>query len=619
MPSLQFARTRIATLVAPLLIALLATLAGCGGGSGDGANAAPTGTDGTVLIGLTDAEGDFLHYTVDVVSLTLEKANGSRVETLPATGRLDFAQYQDLTELFTAAQVPLGTYVAGSITLDYSSADIQVEVAGAPVAAIAVDRDGNPLGRYTLRIELANGRPLVVRPGVPALFNIDFDLDASHDVDTTQNPAVVTTAPFLVAELEPVTDKELRVRGPLRAVDIAASTYAVQVRPWHVGPGTPFGIATVHTAAATEFEIDGSHYTGTAGLTALAALPAGTPTVAFGTLTLAERRYDASIVLAGNSVPGQGIDAVQGSVVARSGDTLTVRGATVIRSSGVVIYRDTVLVSIGDNTSVRKRPGLVLDKAAISVGQRVEILGTVTSAPTAATTTLDATAGRVRLLITHVAGLVSGDNPGQVNVNLTSIERRPVSIFNFAGTGISSGVDADPTDYEVATGNLPLGDVTAGDAVRLFGFVQPFGAAPQDFNAFTLVGLTTRGARLALGWHPAGTTAPFSSLGPDGLVPNLANPDIGARHVILVGGVPIDLLSLPAAPTLSPPANGRTRYAILEGRRVLVFPDFASLVTALGEALNGNTKAYGLWADGAWDRGSNTFTARAISVHLSTD
>ena len=424
---------------------------------------------------------------------------------------------------------------------------------------------------------------------------------------------------IFVAELEPVTDKELRVRGPLRAVDTAASNYTVQVRPWHVGPGTPFGIATVHTAAATEFEIDGTHYTGSAGLTALAALPAATPTVAFGTLTLADRRYDASIVLAGSSVPGHGLDAVLGNVVARTGDTLTVRGATVVRSSGVVIYRDTVTVRIGDDTSVRRRPGLVLDKSAISVGQRVEILGTVTSATTDPATTLDATAGRVRLLVTHVAGLVASRNPGQTNVNLTSIDRRPVEIFDFAGTGISSAVDADPSDYEIATGNLPLGDIASGDAVRMFGFVQPFGAAPQDFTAFTVVGLSTRGARLALGWRPEGTTAPFSSLGPDGLVPDLANPAIGARHVILVGGVRIDLLSLPAAPTVLSPAGGRTRYAILDGSRVVVLPDFASLVRALGERLNGSTKAYGLWAEGAWNPGENTFSARVISVHLSAD
>lgn len=617
MPSPPIAWTRFTADLA-VLATLFLTLAGCGGGSG-GSGAAPADADGTVLIGLTDADGDFLHYTVDVVSLTLEKANGSTVETLPTAGRLDFAEYRDLTELFTAARVPLGTYVAGSITLDYTGADLQVESAGVPVPAVAVDRDGNALTRYTLRIQLANGRPLVVAPGVPALLSIDFDLDASHDVDITRSPAVVTTAPFLVAELQPVTEKDLRVRGLLESVDTAAAEYTVQVRPWHLRTGASFGTATVHTGDDTEFEIDGTRYTGTAGLAALAALPPDSPTVAFGTLTTAERRYDASIVLAGSSVPGQGLDAVVGNVVARTGDVLTVRGATVVRSSGVVIYRDTVTVTVGDDTSVRRRPGLELDKSAISVGQRVEILGTVAPAPAIPGSVLDATAGRVRLLVTNLAGLVTASNPGQLNVDLASIDRRPAGLFDFSGTGLAPAVDADPSDYEVATGNLQLGGIGTGDAVRLLGFVQPFGAAPQDFNAFTVVGLTTRGARLALGWWPDGTTAPFLALGADGIVPDLANPDLGARHVILVGGVPVNLLDLPAAPTLKAPASGPTRYAILEGPRVLVFPDFASLAAALAERLDGNTLAYGLWAEGAWDADANEFTARVLGVHLSAD
>jgi len=282
-----------------------------------------------------------------------------------------------------------------------------------------------------------------------------------------------------------------------------------------------------------------------------------------------------------------------------------------------VTYHDTVTVLVGDDTSVRRRPGLVLDKSAISVGQRVEVLGTIDPRPAIPTTVIDATAGRVRLLVTHLAGLVTDANPGQLNVDLANIDRRPIGIFDFSGTGISPAVDADPSDYEVATGSLPLNGIGAGDPVRLFGFVQPFGAAPQDFNAFTVVGLTTRGARLAIGWRASGTTAPFLSLGADGLVLDLDNPDIGARHEILVGGVPIDLLSLGASPTLVPPASGPTRYAILEGRRVTVFPDFASLASALATRLDGSTKAYGLWADGAWDADASRFTARVIGVQLS--
>ena len=105
----------------------------CGGGGGGGndppaASVQPTSSCtsdcGTVYIGLTDADGDFLSYTVDVVSLKLKRANGAMVETLPATTRIDFAQYVDLTEFFTAATIPNGAYVAATLRLDFTNAEI---------------------------------------------------------------------------------------------------------------------------------------------------------------------------------------------------------------------------------------------------------------------------------------------------------------------------------------------------------------------------------------------------------------------------------------------------------------------------------------------------------------
>ncbi|MCG8368999.1 MAG: hypothetical protein MJA32_00640, partial [Proteobacteria bacterium] len=103
-------------------------LAACGGGSGttavDGPVAAAecdpndAGTYaecGTVLIGFTDDDGDFVNYTVDVLSLQLETANGRVVETLPRTTRINFTDYVDLTELVRAAAIPPATYVSGRI------------------------------------------------------------------------------------------------------------------------------------------------------------------------------------------------------------------------------------------------------------------------------------------------------------------------------------------------------------------------------------------------------------------------------------------------------------------------------------------------------------------------
>src|SRR5215468_7917379 len=95
---------------------------------------------GTVNVGLTDAAGDFLSYTVDVTSLSLAKDDGTVVETLPQRTRVDLAQLTDLSEFITAASVPSGTYVSATLDLDYASADIEVDDGtGAAVKAAAAN------------------------------------------------------------------------------------------------------------------------------------------------------------------------------------------------------------------------------------------------------------------------------------------------------------------------------------------------------------------------------------------------------------------------------------------------------------------------------------------------
>ena len=159
--------------------------------------------------------------------------------------------------------------------------------------------------------------------------------------------------PYIVAEVQPVAEKELRLRGALVSTDVAGSSYTVDVRPWF-RPDGAHGRVTVHTTATTSFEIDGVPSTGAAGLAALAAKPAGTMTVAFGTLSHLEHRFTAEIVHAGDSVSGERIDAVHGSIVARSGNQLTVKGAFAVDRDHVVRMHRTALVNVGANTKVLK-------------------------------------------------------------------------------------------------------------------------------------------------------------------------------------------------------------------------------------------------------------------------
>jgi hypothetical protein len=147
-------------------------------------------------------------------------------------------------------------------------------------------------------------------------------------VDLSTTPATATAEPFVVATIEPVDDRELRVRGPLVSVDTNASNYVIDLRPFdHLS--ARLGQFTVNTNGQTAFEVNGVEYEGAAGLAQMAGLAAGSPTAAFGVLNLANRTFTATDVLAGDSVPGPRFDVVRGSVIARAGDELTVRGGTV--------------------------------------------------------------------------------------------------------------------------------------------------------------------------------------------------------------------------------------------------------------------------------------------------
>lgn len=609
------------TWLSSTFVMLSLLIAGCGGGGaseqpGNATQGCDPASCGTVYVGITDADGDFLSYSVDVVSLTLKKANGAVVETLPVATRVDFAQLVDLSEFVTAATIPNGAYVEGRIRLDYSNAAVTVEVAGEPREARVVDANGQPLDAVDLDIRLDNRNHVVIAPGRPAFLQLDFDLAASHAVDITATPVTAVAEPFIVASVEPVDDKELRVRGPLVSVDTAASSYVIDVRPFHHQTAR-LGELTVKTTAATAFEIDGTAYTGADGLAALAESPAGTPTVAFGTLTLATRDFTAERVHAGTSVPGPRFDVVWGNVTARDGDTLTVRGGTLIRRSGSVVFkRGDITVLVGPDTLVtrdgRGRENQTED--AISVGQRIHAFGDVTESGEEAT--LDATAGRVRLQMTHLSGTVVSANPGALALDLFSIDGRRPAIFDFSGTGTAAATDADPENYEVATGALDLNRLMTGSPARVFGFVTPFGAAPPDFEGRTVVDFEEVRAFLGLGWGIDGTSAPFLRLGSDGLVIDNANPDIGVRHFIAMGPVLIDLKGLSTPPTVVP-ADGRALFAIGEPRQVEVFSDFERFAQALSERLGGGQKALAMSAHGQFDPGSTTLTANYVAVCLS--
>ncbi len=602
-----------------------AAIAACGGGMTAGGPQATACSDcGTALLTMTDAEGDFLRYSVDVTSLMLRKANGTLVQTLPATSRIDFAQLVNLSEVLSAAQVPAGEYVAATLGVDFTNADIVVDDGTDTGAQVSpVDADGHALGYVELTVQLDNRNHLRITRKRASHLAFDLDLAASNVVDLPAH--TVKVSPFIVATAVPVPSRQVRARGRLDSVDVGGSSYTIQVRPFHE-EGESTGQLVIHTTSFTRFEINGRVFTGTDGLNQLASLTDHPVTIAFGTIDAGNGNFTAQRVLAGTSAQDLRRDYLSGNVLSRSGNTLTVVGTSFERrdrnGNGADgdhdrFERGPVTVTVGPNTLVTRdgQANGTMGIGDISVGQRIEVFGDLTR-DGEGHASIDATAGRVRLNYTHLFGRVDANLGGALVLKLASIDGRDPSRFDFTGTGMTPDMDADPAHYEVDTGVLNVSSLALNQYTQLFGFVTPFAMAPPDFQADTFVDFSNTRAQLLIGWGLDGETAPFLPV---------ANPLAGytldltrdLRGAIKLGGPVINVATL-AGLRVAPATSGYMAFAIGHQRshKVENFSSFADFSAALNAGLDGTTPLLSLVAGGTYDAPGGVFTTGRMLVVL---
>ncbi len=579
--------------------------------SGSGSSA----DSGEVVIGLTDAESNFVKYEVDVVSLTLTKANGAVVDALPLATRVDFAQYVEMTEFLTVATVPVGRYIKATLTLDYQSADIQAENAdgnAVPVETI-LDEDGLPITTLELAVHLQGIKSLVIVPGIPAHLTLDFDLHASNHVAFDNGQPTLTVKPSLMADVNPENPKIHRLRGPLKEVNVAESSFQVVIRPFiHVisGGDERFGTLKVVTDNNTFYDINGEKYRGIDGLGVLNQQQVLTAVVVIGDLNIALRRFEAEQVYAGSSVPGGALDVVTGNVIRRIANQLTVKGATLIRAQGSVVFNDEMVIQLGDNTTVSRH--LSRDPFGIndlSVGQRISVFGLLNSDESE----LDATEGHVRMQLTTIKGtVVSADST--VIVNLTAFNGRDTQLFDFTGTG-SSGNDAAAANYEVDPGSLDISGLDPGAPVKFRGFVTPFGHAAEvaDFEARTMVNVSEVKGVMIVTWPSPSSNAitPFST---NGLLLNLVGSE--PFHHLNRAGVVVDLTQLGDPPFIEPKDEGTGLFQIVQdGSRQFYFT-FDSFVEELTQRLENNGEVSHILATGTFNDTNSILTSKLIIVGL---
>jgi hypothetical protein len=610
-------------------------LAGCGGGmnggmgSTAGASSCSSSSCGASMVTMTDAKGDFLSYTVNLTSLKLQTAAGASVETMPAVTKVDFAQLVDLTEVISAGQIPAAEYVSATLTLDYTGANITADDGtGTAVALKPVDANGAALASaVTVSIKLDNANHLLITPGRTGRLAFDFNLAASNTVDLAA--ATVTVSPTLVASVVPADSKQVRVRGGLVSASTTANDFVLNVQPFHEQSKTT-GQVTVGVSTSTTYQVNGMSYVGAAGLAAIAALPADTMVAAFGTLQKDTQTFTAAAVLAGTSLENPAKDLVSGTVIARTGNTLTLRRATVCWHGGGDFESEhhDVTVTVADATAVTKEGAMgAFTIADISVGQHIDafgmastVSGTGSSSSGDSSKTLDATAGAVRLEITPAWGVVSSLAAGSATLTLQSLDGLPVSAFNFAGTGTSTATDAAAAAYVIDTGTLSQTGLAMNAPARVMGFVTPFGKAPPNFTAQTLVNFSGVPQALLIDWAQKGSAMAFPGLVATSTSLQLDLTGVGKLHLIQVGPQQVDLTTLATPPAIAPDTMAANEVFTIGHRgkyKVENFNTFAAFVAALVADLTPTATVVDLAATGQYDSAANTFTANRIAVLIN--
>ncbi|HSH70290.1 MAG TPA: hypothetical protein VK997_10260, partial [Deferrisomatales bacterium] len=479
----------------------------------------------------------------------------------------------------------------------------------APVALL--DADGAPLTTLEMRVELDPAQPLVIAPGVPSHLTLDFDLAAAHGVTWSDGAASVTVEPLLVADVGLEEPKPHRVRGPLVSVNQGEETFTLGIRPLraaiHLGD-RHLGRLHILTGAGTVYEVDGAAGTGSDGFALLAAKEPLTAVIAIGELIPgAPRQFRAVEVYAGSSIPGGELDGATGTVLARSGNQLTVKGAVLDRDGGVTLCA-TLTVAIADTTVFYKQgdSDAALDVGSVSVGQRIAALGLYDVHEGH----LDAAGGTLRLLTTRLTGTINAAGESELELALQRIDGRRVDTaeFDFTGTATEAVDAADPAAYTLDTATLSLPDLAVDQPVRTFGFVAPFGAAPPDFHATTVVALANVRAHMQVRWRN-GTGG--LSVGPGGLALDLSGS--GALHQVVRAGVATELVPNPS-PTVEPCGIGG--LYVLRHRDCTVYLAWDRFTAALQEALSAGAQVVHLGADGTYDDRTQKLSARSVRLSL---
>jgi hypothetical protein len=609
---------------------------------------------GNAWISLTDEPGDFTSYIVTVDSVVLTGKTYGLITAVAVPEIVDFTKLVNFSELWSKVPIPVDTYTQATITMDYTDAQISVQENGKPVAATVLDPTGAVAGAVVITVNLDPTNPLTLQytfAGTNALrLAFDFDLPASNNVDLTTSPPTVVVKPYFTVSTAASDTKLIRVRGPLVNSSVSLDTYSTFVRPFYDEVNS-LGSITIFNTPTTVWTLNGLTYVGPSGQTALSGTSAGsTMTAAYctfaptATLTpgIAAGIFYSQYVVAGSTLEDFYTDGLEGDVIARNGNILTLRGSTLFANADQVVQYQILdsLVILAPSTlvtadGVSTLPDLNYN--SISVGQHITARG-IYSVDSAGVVTIDSTGatttntGSVRLQSTELWGSLVSSASGSLVLNLQAIQDWPVTNYDFAGNGTSTAQDPTAAAFAVNSGALSLPTGTApGDLLWIDGFTSPFGTAPPDFIAESINAAPTVPATMVVSWSGLGTLTPFSSLTDTSLTVDLSNAAFSSG-VIRIGAQAIDITTLSATPLIVPAAPGAPAgpglppvflplFAVGSGAVATIttlpiqsYNSYTEFVADVQTTLATPTPTLKMTARGYYNPTTNIFTASAIDV-----
>ena len=591
-------------------LALLTAISACGGGGGGGS----AGANPSLSFAVTDAAQDqVVSFTVTVTDMTLTRLGGAQVGILATPATVDLASLSDVSQLVSGGTIQAGTYIGGSITIDFSNA--HCFLSGQTTEAAILDAAGNPLnGQVTLPLDFGQ-TPLLCPFNRHLLLEYDFDLNQSCVTDTTAN--TISIDPAFVMHVSPAAPKPLLLAGTVTSVDAPNHTFLGQLRT--LG-GTAITPVTVTVTNTTVYQVDGVSSTGAAGLTALAGVPMPDVTwfEAFGVINPLTQEIIASVVYAGHGTYNGGDDIIEGHILDRTGAagtdaTLTVVGHSNEANHTVFQFDQTFTVNTSfANTKVLKQgidQALTVDD--LNVGQRVRIFGTVTG------TTMDATAATsvARMQYTNVSGHANGaPASGDLELTLAKVDLRPQADFTWADSGTPA---TDPAHFVAAVGSLGNGlGIVAATPVWARGFFPPISDTGPDFQATSLANLNLVPDLMFVRNRPGGLTVAATAL-PGSISLQISGTATTGEVAVIdqpfVGSSP---LATSPDPTIVPPGSGPRLYMIRDKtlNTTTFYLLFASFSQALGQKLGVGATIDQISAVGVYTSSTNVISASLASA-----